>query len=77
MVVFFARSVSLLELIRPGSLNVFVPAATICTILLLGLWLPSRSSGSIIAFAALYGLVSGAFLSDLWKSAENSEMRTV
>ncbi len=41
------------------SLNVFVPAATICSILILCLWLPSRSSGSIITFAALYGLVSG------------------
>ncbi|TFK87296.1 MFS general substrate transporter [Polyporus arcularius HHB13444] len=48
---------------RYGTLNVFVPAATICSILILGLWLPSRSSGSIIAFAALYGLVSGAFVS--------------
>ncbi|KAI0767273.1 monocarboxylate permease [Fomes fomentarius] len=48
---------------RYGSLNVFVPAATICSVLVLGLWLPSRNAASIVAFAALYGLFSGAFVS--------------
>ncbi|KAH9929021.1 major facilitator superfamily domain-containing protein [Epithele typhae] len=48
---------------RLGTLPVFVPAATICSVLTLGLWLPSRSAGSVIAFAALYGLFSGAFVS--------------
>ena len=46
-----------------SSLTVFVPVATVCSILLLGLWLPSRDSASIIAFAALYGLFSGGFSS--------------
>ncbi|PIL29207.1 MFS general substrate transporter [Ganoderma sinense ZZ0214-1] len=48
---------------RYGTLHVFVPAAAICTILVLGLWLPSQNAASIIAFSALYGLVSGAFVS--------------
>ncbi|TBU46221.1 monocarboxylate permease [Dichomitus squalens] len=48
---------------RYGTLHVFVPAASICTILVLGLWLPSRNAASIIAFSALYGLFSGAFVS--------------
>ncbi|KAI0827531.1 monocarboxylate permease [Trametes gibbosa] len=48
---------------KTGPLKVFVPAAAICSVLLLGLWLPSRNSASIVAFAALYGLFSGAFVS--------------
>ncbi|KAH9846763.1 monocarboxylate permease [Lenzites betulinus] len=48
---------------KTGPLKVFVPAAAVCSVLLLGLWLPSRNSASIIAFAALYGLFSGAFVS--------------
>ncbi|KAI1792396.1 monocarboxylate permease [Ganoderma leucocontextum] len=48
---------------RYGTLNVFVPAAAICTILVLGLWLPSHNAASIIAFSALYGLFSGACVS--------------
>ncbi|KAI0741766.1 monocarboxylate permease [Daedaleopsis nitida] len=48
---------------RCGPLKVFVPATAMCTILILGLWLPSRSAGSIIAFAAFYGLFSGLFVS--------------
>ncbi|KAI0364987.1 MFS general substrate transporter [Pilatotrama ljubarskyi] len=48
---------------KTGPLKVFVPAAAICSVLLLGLWLPSRNTASIVAFAALYGLFSGAFVS--------------
>ncbi|KAH9885248.1 MFS general substrate transporter [Cubamyces lactineus] len=48
---------------KVGPLNVFAPTAAVCSILILGLWLPSRNAGSIIAFAALYGLFSGAFVS--------------
>ncbi|KAI8990711.1 monocarboxylate permease [Trametes punicea] len=48
---------------KVGPLNVFVPAATICSVLILALWLPSRNTGAIIAFSALYGLFSGAFVS--------------
>ncbi|KAI0768225.1 major facilitator superfamily domain-containing protein [Trametes elegans] len=48
---------------KTGPLNVMVPAAAISAILVLGLWLPSKSAGAIIAFAALYGLVAGSFVS--------------
>ncbi|OSC99674.1 MFS general substrate transporter [Trametes coccinea BRFM310] len=48
---------------RVGPVKVFVPAATICSILILGLWLPSRTEGAIVAFSALYGLFSGAYVS--------------
>ncbi|KAI0644764.1 monocarboxylate permease [Trametes meyenii] len=48
---------------KSGPLSVFIPAAGICSILLLGLWLPSHNAASIVAFAALYGLFSGAFVS--------------
>ncbi|KAL7284573.1 hypothetical protein ACG7TL_001865 [Trametes sanguinea] len=45
---------------RIGPLKVFIPAATICSVLILGLWLPSRNEGAIVAFSALYGLFSGS-----------------
>ncbi|PIL29481.1 MFS general substrate transporter [Ganoderma sinense ZZ0214-1] len=48
---------------RFGALKCFVPAATVCTVLVFGLWMPSRNVGSIIAFSVLYGLFSGVFLS--------------
>ncbi|CDO77904.1 hypothetical protein BN946_scf184692.g2 [Trametes cinnabarina] len=48
---------------KVGPLKVFIPAATICSILILGLWLPSRDEGAIVAFSALYGLFSGAYVS--------------
>ncbi|KAI0794344.1 monocarboxylate permease [Fomes fomentarius] len=48
---------------RYGPLKVFIPAAAFCAIFILGLWFPSRNPGEIIAFAALYGLFSGAFVS--------------
>ena len=41
-------------------LKIFIPTSGLCTILILGLWLPSRNAASITAFAALYGLCSGA-----------------
>ncbi|KAI0742078.1 monocarboxylate permease [Daedaleopsis nitida] len=48
---------------RYGSMKLFIPAAALCTVLILGLWLPSRNAGSIVAFSAMYGLFSGAFVS--------------
>ncbi|OBZ66781.1 Riboflavin transporter MCH5 [Grifola frondosa] len=48
---------------RFGTLNVFVPAAVVCSALIFGLWLPSRNTAAIVAFSALYGLFSGAFVS--------------
>ncbi|KAI0357821.1 monocarboxylate permease [Trametes cingulata] len=48
---------------KVGTLTVFVPAAAVCSVLVLGLWLPSHGAASIVAFSALYGLFSGAFVS--------------
>ncbi|KAI0688204.1 monocarboxylate permease [Cerioporus squamosus] len=48
---------------RYGALKIFIPASGLCTVLILGLWLPSRNAASIIAFSALYGLFSGSFVS--------------
>ncbi|OBZ75018.1 Riboflavin transporter MCH5 [Grifola frondosa] len=48
---------------RFGSINVLVPSTLISSILCLGLWLPARNANEIIAFAALYGLFSGTFVS--------------
>ncbi|EIW53525.1 MFS general substrate transporter [Trametes versicolor FP-101664 SS1] len=48
---------------KVGPLNVFVPCAAVCAVLILGLWLPSTNTAAIVAFAALYGLFSGAFVS--------------
>ncbi|KAI0753291.1 monocarboxylate permease [Daedaleopsis nitida] len=45
------------------SLTVFVPSAGICGALVLGVWLPSRNTASITAFAVFYGLFSGAYVS--------------
>ncbi|KAM5544505.1 hypothetical protein V8D89_002165 [Ganoderma adspersum] len=44
---------------RFGPLKCFIPAGAVCTVLTLGLWLPSRNAGSTVAFSALYGLFSG------------------
>ncbi|KAJ8474237.1 hypothetical protein ONZ51_g7341 [Trametes cubensis] len=46
-----------------GALNVYIVAATVCSILCLGLWLPARNVASIVAFTILYGLFSGALVS--------------
>ena len=47
------------SLVDTARMKVFIPAAGLCTVLILGLWLPSRNAGAIIAFSALYGLFSG------------------
>ncbi|KAI0357828.1 MFS general substrate transporter [Trametes cingulata] len=48
---------------RYGALNVYIAAAGTCSVLTLGLWLPSRNTPSIVAFTVLYGLFSGALVS--------------
>ncbi|KAI0070665.1 MFS general substrate transporter [Panus rudis PR-1116 ss-1] len=48
---------------RFGPLNVLIPTMSLCTLWVFALWLPSRSPSTISAFAALYGLFSGGFLS--------------
>ena len=53
------ESVWLQKLMTDIRLKNFIPASAICTVLILGVWLPSRNTGSIVAFSALYGLFSG------------------
>jgi MFS family permease len=43
-----------------GPFNVNVIMSMFTMIIILGLWLPARSEGAIIAFAALFGFGSGA-----------------
>ncbi|KZT01355.1 monocarboxylate permease [Laetiporus sulphureus 93-53] len=45
-----------------GCLNVLVPSTLIASIFTLALWLPARSAASITAYAAMYGLFTGAFV---------------
>ncbi|KAI9932721.1 hypothetical protein ASPWEDRAFT_123063 [Aspergillus wentii DTO 134E9] len=46
-----------------GRFNMMIFATALSAILVIALWLPSRSDGTAIAFSALYGLVSGAAVS--------------
>ncbi|KAI9056291.1 MFS general substrate transporter [Trametes sanguinea] len=48
---------------RYGALNVYISAAAVCCTLCLGLWLPSQSVASIVAFTVLYGFFSGPLVS--------------
>ncbi|KAI0634088.1 MFS general substrate transporter [Trametes polyzona] len=48
---------------KVGTMNVFIPCAVICSVLILALWLTAHNTGAIVAFAALYGLFSGGFVS--------------
>ncbi|EEQ35755.1 monocarboxylate permease-like protein [Microsporum canis CBS 113480] len=45
---------------RVGRFNVMIVMTLFSTILVLALWLPGRSTGAIFAFAALFGISSGA-----------------
>lgn len=48
---------------RVGRYNIMVIFSYISGILVLALWLPSRSNAPVIVFSALYGFGSGAFVS--------------
>jgi predicted MFS family arabinose efflux permease len=48
---------------RCGRFNTLIVTCLATAILVLGLWLPGRGNGPIIAFAALYGFTSGAYVS--------------
>ncbi|KAJ5574608.1 monocarboxylate permease [Penicillium hetheringtonii] len=48
---------------RVGRYNVMIVFSNLSGILVLALWLPSRSNAPIIIFSALYGFGSGAFVS--------------
>lgn len=58
----YVRSIALTEKtadIIDHRLNVLVPCSIASGIFVFALWLPSRSTGPIVAFSALYGLFSG------------------
>jgi MFS family permease len=46
-----------------GRFNVQITMCAACAILVLALWLPSRSNAPTIVFSILYGFASGAFVS--------------
>ncbi|KAG8405756.1 hypothetical protein J3458_021691 [Metarhizium acridum] len=46
-----------------GRYNIFVTVCALTGIWVLALWIPSSSTGGIIAFAALFGICSGAYVS--------------
>ncbi|KAH9941550.1 monocarboxylate permease [Amylocystis lapponica] len=48
---------------RWGCLTVLVPSTLLAGIFVLALWLPARDTGGVIAFALMYGLFTGAFVS--------------
>jgi len=57
---FFGRTLPNIAADKFGPFNVNVFMSMFTTIINLGLWLPARSEGTIIAFAALFGFGSGA-----------------
>lgn len=48
---------------KAGRFNVFVTACYISGILILGMWIPARTDSVAIAFAVLFGIFSGAYIS--------------
>lgn len=59
----FGRTLPGLLADRIGRYNVMVMFSYLASILVLALWLPSRSNAPAIVFSALYGFGSGAFVS--------------
>ncbi|KAF4471602.1 Major facilitator superfamily domain general substrate transporter [Fusarium albosuccineum] len=57
---FFGRTVPNYIADKSGRYNVMIVMLLLSTIMVLGLWLPGRSNGAIIAFAVLFGFSSGA-----------------
>ncbi|KAF3484367.1 riboflavin transporter MCH5 [Arthroderma uncinatum] len=57
---FFGRTIPNYIADRVGRFNVMIVMSLLSTILVLGLWLPGRSTGAIFAFSALFGISSGA-----------------
>jgi len=47
---------------RWGCITILVPSTIIASIFTLALWLPARTPAAITAFAAMYGLFTGAFV---------------
>jgi MFS family permease len=48
---------------KVGLFNVMIVMATLTSVLVLGLWIPATGDAAIIAFAALFGISSGAGIS--------------
>lgn len=48
---------------RLGKFNVFCGACLASGVLVLALWIPGRGDGAVVAFAVLFGLASGAYIS--------------
>ncbi|KAG6040620.1 hypothetical protein E4U41_007684 [Claviceps citrina] len=48
---------------RMGRYNIFVVVCALTGIWVLALWIPASSTGGIVAFAALFGFCSGAYVS--------------
>ncbi|KAH7156157.1 major facilitator superfamily domain-containing protein [Dactylonectria macrodidyma] len=57
---FFGRTVPNYVADKVGRFNVMIVMVFVSAILVLGLWLPGRGDGAIIAFAVLFGISSGA-----------------
>ncbi|KAB5523171.1 putative MFS transporter [Coniochaeta sp. 2T2.1] len=48
---------------KAGRFNVFITACYISGVLILGMWIPTRSDNVAIAFSVLFGVFSGAYIS--------------
>ncbi len=59
----FGRIVTGMVADRVGSFNVMIIICMASSVLVLALWLSSRSDTSIVTFACLYGFSSGGFVS--------------
>lgn len=57
---FLGRTIPNILADKYGRFNVMVVMALFSTITILALWLPGRSEGALVAFAALFGIGSGA-----------------
>ncbi|KAH7155341.1 major facilitator superfamily domain-containing protein [Dactylonectria estremocensis] len=57
---FFGRTVPNYVADKVGRFNVMIVMIFVSAIFVLGLWLPGRGDGAIIAFAVLFGISSGA-----------------
>ncbi|KAM6537994.1 hypothetical protein FALCPG4_003885 [Fusarium falciforme] len=60
---FFGRVISGILGDRIGKYNIFIAVCYLTAIWILALWIPCKTEGGIIAFAALFGFCSGAYVS--------------
>lgn len=57
---FFGRTVPNYVADKVGRFNVMIVMVFLSAVVILGLWLPGRGDGALIAFAVLFGITSGA-----------------